>query len=277
MSSNPWDFSNPGVTFDNPGYTFDGGTPSIVTPPPPSTTIPPPPSGGTSPSVDVTPAIFARLQRLMPNGWFQFGLTPVKDAILQGFASAYTFIYQLVQYISLQTRIATATDGFLDLIAYDFFQNNLLRQAGQSDASFRASIIAFLFRQRCTRQAIVLVIQQLLGTTPTIIEADRPPDTGVYANATTMGYGVAGVYGSMSMPLGCFVTVFVSQVIAGVPLVAGYDVSVGAYDTGSQIEYIAQGEDSINPLTIADIFQSLDSVRPVTGQIWVRVLPLPPA
>jgi hypothetical protein len=219
--------------------------------------------------------ILQRLQKLVPNGWFQFGLTPVKDAILQGFASCYQFIYGLAQYVRLQTRLATATDGFLDLIAYDFFQNNLLRQAGQSDDSFRASIIAFLFRQRCTRQAIVLVIQQLLGTTPVIIEPDRPPDTGAYDNAKTMGYGLAGVYGSMSMPLGCFVTVYVSQFLAGVPLVAGYDISVGAYDTGSQIEYIAQGQDSISPLTLADIFASLDSVRPVTGQIWVRVLPLP--
>lgn len=212
-----------------------------------------------------------RLQNLVPPGWFAPGAVPVRDAVLTGIANAFAFIYSLLAYIRLQTRIATATDGWLDLIAYDFFANNLLRSSGQSDTSFRNQIIAFLFRERNTRDALSDVIEQLLGTTPTIIEPQRVADTGAYSTPTTMGYGVAGAYGSMSMPLQCFVTVTLPQSLAiAPPLVAGYGVSVGAYGTASLIEYIAPP--AIPATQAADIYAALNSVRPVTGVIWTRIL-----
>lgn len=214
--------------------------------------------------------ITARLQRLMPNGWFANGDVPLRDAILTGFANMFAFIYSLLAYVRLQTRIATATDGWLDLIAYDFFGRDFGRADGQNDGSFRNQIISRLFRQRNTREAIILVIEQLLGTTPAVIEPQRCADTGGYSEPTTMGYGVAGVYGSMSMPLQCFVQVTIpSELSIAPPLLAGYGISTGAYGTGSQIAYI--GEPTIDPVQLADIYAALDSVRPVTGVIWASV------
>lgn len=214
----------------------------------------------------------ARLQALIPNGWFPNGLSPVLDAIITGAANGFAFIYSMLAYVRLQSRIATATDGFLDLISFDFFGGKLPRAAGQTDSSFRNQIIAFLFRQRNTRQAIILVIRQLLGTTPTIIEPQRAADTGAYDLANTLAYDVpgAGVYGDSGMPLQCFVTVTLPEAFAiAPPMIAGYGIPVGAYGTPSLISYIAPPV--IDPVQAADIYVALDSVRPVTGVIWARI------
>lgn len=220
--------------------------------------------------------IVSRLQALIPYGWFTRGGSPLKDALLTGMANMFAFAFQLFGYVKQQTRILTATDGFLDLIAADFFGGNLIRRQGQSDTSFRSNILAFMFRERVTRQSIVNVIEQLLGTTPSIIEPDNPNDTGVYNvnGAGTIGYGVAGVYGSMMMPFQPFVTVFkpLSSAIAP-PQVAGYGIPTGAYATPSQIEYITYGADTFGILD-TDIYAALNSVRPVDGVIWTQILPV---
>jgi hypothetical protein len=219
-----------------------------------------------------------RLQNLIPQGWFSPGATPIRDALLAGIASAFTFIYSLLAYIRLQTRIATATDGWLDLIAYDFFANNLLRASGQSDTSFRNQIIAFLFRERNTRDALSDVVEQLLGVSPVITEPQRVTDTGAYSIPTTMGYGVAGRYGSMSQPLQVFVDVTVpgSMSIAP-PNVGGYGSSVWGYGVGMG-EYI--GAPTVDPVLAADIYAAISSVLPVCGVAWVNinagVAPTPP-
>ena len=67
---------------------------------------------------------------------------------LSGPAWALSQIYALIQYAVLQTRIATATDGFLDLISYDFFGGNLPRRSQEKDNPFRARILATLLRPR---------------------------------------------------------------------------------------------------------------------------------
>ncbi len=80
------------------------------------------------------------------------------DALLRGFAYATAFVYVLIAYAARQTRIKTATDGWLDMIAADFFGASLLRKPGQSDASFRARILADLFREQATRNGLVKVL-----------------------------------------------------------------------------------------------------------------------
>lgn len=253
-----WDFSRTDVTFDNLGYTFDGGAP--VAPPPPALAV-------TATQADIV----NRLQRLMPNGWFSNGASPLRDAILTGFANAFAFVFSALAYVRLQTRIATATDGWLDLIAFDFFGGDLPRAAGQTDTSYRYQIISFMFRQRNTRQAIVLVVQQLLKTTPTIIEPQRVTDTGAYDIASSLAYDVpgAGVWGDDGMPLQCFVNVTVPNSLSiAPPSVAGYGIPTGAYGIG-QIEYI--GAPAANSVQIADIYAAISSVLPVTGVAWVGI------
>lgn len=209
----------------------------------------------------------SRLALLMPNGWFTVGLSSLRDAVLAGAASALSFAYQLLAYVQLQTRIATATDGFLDMISGDFFGTTLVRASGQTDASFRARIISSLFRERGTRNAVSIVLTQLTGRAPLIFEPMRPADTGAYGIGA--GYGAGGAYGSMLLPMQAFVTAFRPHG-TGVPSVAGYGSPSAGYSLGSQAEYAAlsmvQGA-----LTDADIYAAIESVRPATYTIWTRI------
>ncbi|WP_083615571.1 hypothetical protein [Paraburkholderia sp. SOS3] len=71
--------------------------------------------------------------------------SPNFDATLQGPAWALSSIYAQITYAALQTRIATATDGYLDLISNDFFGTSLPRLTNEPDGDFRARILANLF------------------------------------------------------------------------------------------------------------------------------------
>src|SRR5947207_74321 len=120
-----------------------------------------------------------RLKALIPATWFG-DTSPLLDALLNGLAKAASFSYSLILYATLQTRIKTATDGWLDMISADFFGSSLPRKANQSDASFRNRIVINLFRERATRNAVVKVLTDLTGRAPIIIEPQRPADTGAY-------------------------------------------------------------------------------------------------
>lgn len=216
--------------------------------------------------------IVSRLQQLIPNGWFANGLVPVRDALLKGFATSHAFAYSLLAYARQQTRIATATDGFLDVIAGDFFGSTLIRASGQSDASFRARITANLFRERVTRRGLIQVLTQITGRAPVVIEPQRPQDCGGYG-APNCGYGVAGFYGSVVSPMHVFVIAY-RPVGLGVPSVAGYGTSPGGYG-GGIIEY-ASLEMVQDAVTDADIYAAVDSVKPVTAIVWVSIQTNPP-
>jgi len=146
-----------------------------------------------------TTDIITRLKALLPNGWFQ-DATPILDGVLTGIATVLAQVYSLTNYAKLQTRIATATDGFLDLISFDFFGSLLPRKPQELDSPFRSRILAELFLERATRRGLIRVLQILTGRTPWIFEPARPADTGAY-NTNTMGYGVAGGYGSVLLPI----------------------------------------------------------------------------
>lgn len=214
--------------------------------------------------------VFARLKAALPQRWF--GSTsdsmPVVDSVLAAATTALSFIYSLYAYAVLQTRIKTATDSWLDLIAADFFGTSIQRKANQSDASFRATIIANMFRERATRNAIIKVLQDLTGRTPKIIEPKRPADTGVYGGPL-IGYGVAGAYGSLQMPYQAFVQAF-RPLGSGIPSVAGYGISTGAYSTASQAEWASLSMIQ-NAVTDADIYAAIDSVRPAATIVWTNI------
>ena len=70
----------------------------------------------------------ARLRSVLPTGWFPQSpppplpsATPVLDGLLSGLGAAWSFCFDLLGETALQSRIGTATGGFLDLIAIDFF------------------------------------------------------------------------------------------------------------------------------------------------------------
>ncbi len=215
--------------------------------------------------------ILGRLKSVLPR-WFGDSTT-ILDALLQGLAWAASFVYSLWAYTELQTRIKTATDGWLDMISADFFGMALPRRANQSDASFRSRIIINLFRERATRGGVVKVLQDLTGRTPTVFEPLRPMDTGAYA-APNSGYGLAGGYGSMLLPFQAFVNAL-RPTGSGIPNVGGYGGTAGGpgpggYGVTSQIEYASlsmiQGA-----VTDADIYAAIDSVKPTGTILWTRI------
>jgi hypothetical protein len=211
---------------------------------------------------------FRRLKRLLPQSWFGDNSTVI-DAILSGFSSVNASLYALLAYAKLQIRINTASDGWLDMIAYDFFGNNLPRKPGQSDDSYRAWIKVNLFREKATRLAIILVVRELTGRDPLIIEPGNPVDTGAY-NCPNSGYGMAGSYGSLSMPYEAFVTVYRS-VSDGVSDIAGYSISTAGYSIASRGAW-ASRKMADGQLSDADIYAAIDSVKMCGTRVWVRIL-----
>ncbi len=235
-----------------------------------------PTQGDARPPV-VTPTIakgdqadmLARLRALLPNGWFS-GSSPVLDTVLSGLAWALAQVYALIAYARLQTRLATATDGFLDLIAFDFFGQTLPRKSQESDPSFRKRIQAQLLIEKGTRTGLIKSLTLLTGRAPLVFEPTRGQDTGYYDTPTTMGYDVAGAYGEYDLNHQAFVIAY-RPTTSGIPGIAGYDDPQGAYDVPtSSTEYTDQS--MINGyLSDADIYNAIDQVKPVGTIVWTAI------
>lgn len=122
--------------------------------------------------------IYRRLTGYLPR-WFG-DAPPLLGALMQGFAHGLSFVYSLIAFAKLQTRIKTATGGWLDMIAADFFGASVFRATNETDTSFLNRIIVNMFRERATRAAVTKVLVDLTGRIPVIIEPKRPLDTGAY-------------------------------------------------------------------------------------------------
>jgi hypothetical protein len=211
--------------------------------------------------------VFARIKKILPHTWFG-PITDLIDALVQGLANSGAFIYALYVYANLQTRLLSATDGWLDMIAADYFGDTLQRAANQSDDSFRAKIVVNLFRERGTRNAVIKVLTDLTGRAPIIVEPQRPADTGAY-DAPNIGYGVAGSYGSLLLPYQAFVQAF-RPLGSGIPYVAGYGSPPSGYSVPSRGEYgsldMVQGA-----ITDADIYAAIDSVKLEGTIVWTNI------
>jgi hypothetical protein len=213
--------------------------------------------------------IIARTKALLPN-WFGDNQQNA-DALLAGPAAAGQIVYDRIEYAALQTRIDTATDGFLDLIAADYFGSSIVRAPNQSDDSLRSTILVNLFRPRATRAAVLSAVKQVTGVDATMFEPERPADTRAYGLAC--GYGVAGSYGSTLLPYQAFL-IAPRPLASGIPNVAGYGISTGAYSTPSRATY-ASIKDVHNAIADADIYAAIEAVRPVGTIIWTAIT-LPP-
>lgn len=229
--------------------------------------------------------VFRRIKTLIPP-WFS-DVSPYLDSLIQSFAYTGSFVYSLYEYAKLQTRIKTATDGWLDLISADFFGSALPRKANQSDVSFRNRIIVNLFRERATRGGVVRVLQDLTGRTPKIFEPLNINDTGAYG-APNSGYGVYGGYGSLLLAYQAFVTAY-RPIGTGVPNVSGYGARLpgtgypfgggfipepatpapGGYGSG-QIEYASMSM-MLQVVSDEEIYEAIDSVAPAGTIAWTSI------
>jgi len=120
--------------------------------------------------------VLSRFQRWLPTGWFPNTPGTRIYALASGFASLLATIYSYIAYLRLQTRLATATDGFLDLASRDFFGSILPRLTSEADATFSGRIRREIIRDRNTRGAIDSLLFEMTGNHPEIVELGRPLD-----------------------------------------------------------------------------------------------------
>jgi hypothetical protein len=242
--------------------------------------------------------IFARLRHPPPHGvlppWFGDGGantagTPILDMVLSGIAAPFVFVWSLIVFVLSQARIATASDWWLDLIAFDFFGLRIQRYSGETDDAFRIRIIKELFRERVTRHGLSLALQDLTGFAPAIFEPRRPADTGGWGPGPSgdgigrgLAYSVAtgGGYGSLMLPFQLFVTVYRAPPM-GIPYISGYGQSAGGWGAGPGGDGIGRGLEYVSlammtgGITDALIYSTIEAVRPVGYTIWVRIQPPP--
>jgi hypothetical protein len=209
-----------------------------------------------------------RIKSTLPQAWFGDASTPILNGVLAGYSWLGALMYSDYTYSALQTRIKTATDDFLDLISQDFFGTTLPRNQGESDASFRNRIIVNLIRIRATRQGIINVLVDLTGRTPLIFEPQRPMDTGGYSIGGA-GYGVAGGWGSVQLTCQAFCIAYRPNQ-TGIPSVAGYGVSTGAYSTASQASW-ANISQVLVQVQDAQIYAAIDNVKTAGTIIWTQI------
>ncbi len=186
-----------------------------------------------------------RIKSLLPR-WF-VDVSPVLNALLSGFSFTQAFLYSLIGYAKLQVRIKTATNGWLDMIAADFFGNAVFRKLGQSDSSFRSKIIIELFRERATRSAIIKILTDLTGQTPDLLEPQRANDylaLGGY-NTKPLSYNGVGAYASNIAPYQAYVVAYRPTIASGLIV------------------------------SDADIYAAIDSVKPVGTIVWTRIVDRP--
>ena len=204
--------------------------------------------------------IVSRLKGVLPSRWFP-DTTPVLDAVMSGLAAGWASLYALLASVRLQTRIATATGGFLDGCSADFFGAKLSRRTAETDQAFRSRIHTALVQEHATRPALVAAITALTGSAPTIFEPARPADTGAY-NTGALAFGAAGSWGSLSLPFQVFVTVRRPEPM-GIATIAGYGTAgplarASLSDAGGQVS---------DP----DIYATVASVVPTASIAWTTI------
>lgn len=203
----------------------------------------------------------ARLRAVLPRNWFT-DVAPVLDSVLAGLGAVWSGTYGLLRFVQAQSRIGTASGAFLDLAAEDFFGTTLARFSGEVDAVFRGRLSKNILRVRGTRRSLLDALQDLTGRAAVVFEPARADDTGGYSTSS-LAYGVAGAYGSLSLPFQCFVTAH-RPLGLGIPFIGGYG-SPGplAY---ANLGWIAA------EVTDADILATIAGVMPVGSIAWTRIV-----
>ncbi|HVZ09320.1 hypothetical protein [Rhodopila sp.] len=217
----------------------------------------------------------ARLKALLPLRWFA-DTSPNLDALLSGLATPLAWIYSQIRNVTQQARISTATGSWLDLVAKDFFGNSVARLEGEMDPSYRSRIKYRLFRPAATRKAVMDAVEYLTGHAPWIFEPAKSSDTGCYGAGSaspagivaTAGYGIAGGWGSLSLPFQFF-AIIDRPIISGLSSLPGYSVSAAGYGVGQ----CAYADLALLPgaLSDLDILDFVREVLPVGVTAWVRI------
>ncbi|MBK0099599.1 hypothetical protein IBT49_26770 [Erwinia sp. S63] len=208
-----------------------------------------------------------RLRKLIPPGWFSED-SPFLNAALEQCAAGLSWCYALYGYARKQTRLLTASNGWLDLIAYDFFGHQMRRWTGEKDDLYRRRVHTRLFRECGTRQAVTDVLTDLTGQVPDVFEPQRPLDTGGY-NMPANGYGQAGRYGSVMLPYQAFIQVTMPALEIH-SSIAGYHCSPSGYSSKAWGAYLCADEVD-RGLRSYGVQEAITSVKPEGTIIWLRL------
>src|SRR5260370_36348429 len=122
--------------------------------------------GQNGPTTGTIADIVNRLRATLAPWFPDLPSAPVLNAVLTSQADQFAFIYQYLQFAANQTRIKTATGGWLDLIAWDYFGARFTRRINEPDASFASRILKGLLRPRQTRAAVSERLRGLVRTAP---------------------------------------------------------------------------------------------------------------
>ncbi|MDE2239309.1 MAG: hypothetical protein KGJ73_05185 [Rhodospirillales bacterium] len=206
-----------------------------------------------------------RIKQMLPAKWFSDD-APILDAVLSGLGQAWANVYSLLQQVCAQTRLATATGIFLDIASQDYNGTTLPRRAGEADTEFSARLRLNLLAPRATRAALIAAVTNLTGRSPVVFEPLNASDTGGY-NVNT-GYGVAGGYGSLTMPYQFLLTVYRPNDLPA-NHAGGYGVGPGGYDAAPMF-YASAAELSGN-VSDAEIYNTIVSVIPTSSIAWTKI------
>lgn len=214
--------------------------------------------------------MMARQIAVLPPWWGAPGIIPATLRLpLAMSARVGAWLHALFAYARLQTRIKTATGGWLDLIAWDFFGRRIRRRAGQPDDSFRRRILAEMFRPRATRPAMASALRDLTGREPRIFEPSRPQDTGGIGIPSGLAIGTTGAIGSLALPGNVFIDVYRSP-DAGIAYAAGIGTPAGGIGIPSRL-VIANLDLVRGALTDADVYGAIEATRPAGIIVWTRM------
>ena len=204
-----------------------------------------------------------RLRSLIPKSWFPSGNSPNFDATLQGSAWALSSVYAQITYAALQTRIKTATDGWLDIISGDFFGTSLPRLLNESDGPFRARIFANLFVKGPRRGDMANVLTLITGRAPLIFEPSNTSDSGGWDSRLYWDIGTGSGWGD-PMPYQCLITAYR-------PI--GSAVDLGEWDayTFSWDSFGAWSDTPITSITDVAIIAAVESTKPIATVCWLRI------
>jgi hypothetical protein len=220
------------------------------------------------------PAILQRIKATLPARWFGEH-TPILDSVLNCLAAGWVSLFNLLDYVIIQTRISTALDGWLDLVARDYFGHRIQRRPEETDTSFRQRISTELLRDRCTRSAIYNVLVELTGRLPIIFEPTNPQDTGCYSSSDTteigcIGYCVSGGWGNLNSQFQVFVRAF-RPVTPGIAMINGWGGSIGGFGDGLS-SYTSSNTNS-SWADDSEICETVARTAAVGTIIWISIEP----
>src|ERR1700687_2679790 len=107
--------------------------------------------------------IVTRLRAVLAPWFPDPSQSPNLNAILSGIGDVMSVCYAFIQYAAAQTRLGTASGGWIDLWGWDYLGAKVTRRTAELDSQLKARIIKEIFRDRCTRNSVSVMLNDLTG------------------------------------------------------------------------------------------------------------------